>query len=219
MLIPYAAVQSAKQILLVLSVLYFYGLALATTFQWGTYGLDGPATFIVMGSVFLLALFLEVLVTWWPFRARILAVTLLCLGYAFLGFIVAPALYGGQAAIYFLLAPVALTFVLGISYGFAHVIYKHFFIPMSMTPEAIRAALPAYPGWRYESGGLEKYFRFASFIQALNFVNKIGLLAQAGHREPDIALTQGTVRLRLYYPDAGGVTEEDFVMAKKVEEI
>lgn len=217
MLIPFHTVQTVKQALLIISVLYFYGMAFTLAFQRATYGLDRPLVFIFVGGIFLIALFLEMLVVWWPFRARILAGTLLALAYAYLGFVVAPALFGAGVLAAVFLAPVAITFVIGFSYAFVHIIYRNFFIPMKLTPEELQKHLASLPGWEGASGGLEKIFRFASFTQALNFINRCGALAQAGNREPDISLSQGIVRLRLFSRDAGGVTEEDAATAKKID--
>lgn len=120
-------IQNLKEMLLVISILYFYGLAFAINQHKETYGLDSPTAFVVMGIVFLIALFLEVLVTWWPFRDRILAASVFILAYAYLGIFVAPALFGDRVIIISLLAPVIVTFVGGFAYVYARLLYRALF--------------------------------------------------------------------------------------------
>jgi 4a-hydroxytetrahydrobiopterin dehydratase len=63
---------------------------------------------------------------------------------------------------------------------------------------------------------LEKNFKFPDFQQALAFVNRVGALAEAQGHHPDIFLTWGKVRLQISTHSAGGLTENDFILAAKI---
>lgn len=73
-------------------------------------------------------------------------------------------------------------------------------------------------GWQVvEMHRLEKDFRFPDFKQALRFTNSVGELAEEQGHHPDFALGWGRVRLTLCTHSAGGLTENDFIMAGKID--
>ena len=75
-------------------------------------------------------------------------------------------------------------------------------------------------GWQViNEHHLEKEYRFANFRQALDFTNQIGELAEANNHHPDIYLAWGKVKVTLWTHKIDGLTESDFVMAAKIEEL
>lgn len=66
---------------------------------------------------------------------------------------------------------------------------------------------------------LEKAYTFGNFRQALEFTNKIGELAEAEGHHPDIYLAWGKVKLMIWTHKIDGLTESDFILAAKVDEI
>lgn len=60
---------------------------------------------------------------------------------------------------------------------------------------------------------LEKEYRFKDFRSALEFTNQIGELAEMQGHHPDIHLSWGRVRLIIWTHKAGGLTENDFILA------
>ena len=73
-------------------------------------------------------------------------------------------------------------------------------------------------GWTLrESRRIEKEFRFPDFRQALDFVNRVGTIAESENHHPDIALSWGKVQLTLWTHRAGGLTESDFIVAAKID--
>ena len=88
-----------------------------------------------------------------------------------------------------------------------------------LSPEAAQSRLTQLPGWQIESGELVRTFQFKDFVAALQFVNRVGKLAeQAGHH-PDIDIRYNRVRLALVSHDAGGITEKDFDLATRVQNL
>lgn len=75
-------------------------------------------------------------------------------------------------------------------------------------------------GWSVVRGReLRATFRLADFAQALDFVNRIGALAEKQNHHPDLELGWGRVAIRLTTHDAGGLTERDFALATKIDRI
>jgi 4a-hydroxytetrahydrobiopterin dehydratase len=75
-------------------------------------------------------------------------------------------------------------------------------------------------GWSApESRRLTKTFKFANFATALDFVNRIGALAEEQGHHPDLHLSWGKVRVELWTHKIDGLTESDFVLAAKIDRI
>ncbi len=66
---------------------------------------------------------------------------------------------------------------------------------------------------------LEKTFRFKNFRQALEFTKQVGELAEVENHHPDIHLAWGKVAITLWTHSAGGLTENDFILAAKIEQL
>jgi len=66
---------------------------------------------------------------------------------------------------------------------------------------------------------LEKQFKFPDFRKALEFTNHVGRIAEEQGHHPDIYLTWGEVRLQIFTHKIGGLTESDFILAAKTDEL
>ncbi len=60
-------------------------------------------------------------------------------------------------------------------------------------------------------------FSFPDFKQALDFVNRVGALAEAQGHHPDILLAWGKAEITLWTHKIDGLTESDFIMAAKID--
>jgi 4a-hydroxytetrahydrobiopterin dehydratase len=75
-------------------------------------------------------------------------------------------------------------------------------------------------GWRVvDEHHLEKEYSFHNFREALDFTNRIGELAEAQGHHPDIYLAWGKVRLTIWTHKIDGLTESDFVLAAKADQL
>ena len=66
---------------------------------------------------------------------------------------------------------------------------------------------------------LEKEFGFRNFREALQFANRVGELAEAQGHHPDIYLAWGKVKLTIWTHKIDGLTESDFILAAKADEL
>jgi 4a-hydroxytetrahydrobiopterin dehydratase len=72
-------------------------------------------------------------------------------------------------------------------------------------------------GWTIvEDHHLEREDRFPDFRTALEFVNRVGALAEEMNHHPDVFLAWGRVRLTLWTHTANGLTEKDFALAERI---
>lgn len=73
--------------------------------------------------------------------------------------------------------------------------------------------------WYHEDGSLRRKFATDGWPLTLLLVNAIGYLAEAAYHHPDLALTWGKVWVRLKTHSVGGITDKDFALAKKIEDV
>jgi 4a-hydroxytetrahydrobiopterin dehydratase len=66
---------------------------------------------------------------------------------------------------------------------------------------------------------IERTFKFRDFREALDFVNKIGELAEREGHHPDIKFGWGYVTVLLYTHKIKGLHENDFIMASKIDRL
>jgi 4a-hydroxytetrahydrobiopterin dehydratase len=85
-----------------------------------------------------------------------------------------------------------------------------------LSPEAIKAAQAALPGWQVRQGRLVREFRFADFSQAFAFMTRVALLAERLDHHPDWSNAYNRVTIELSTHDAGGLTELDFELARQI---
>ena len=76
------------------------------------------------------------------------------------------------------------------------------------------------PGWKVVTEHhLERDFSFADFRKALDFVNRVGDVAETENHHPDIFLTWGKVGLKIWTHAIDGLSENDFILAAKVDQL
>ena len=73
--------------------------------------------------------------------------------------------------------------------------------------------------WTEVDGALQRTFELESFPAALDFVNRVGALAEAENHHPDIAIRYREVTLRWWTHTAGGITDRDRELATKTDEL
>lgn len=66
---------------------------------------------------------------------------------------------------------------------------------------------------------IEKEFVFRNFKEALNFVNKVGGIAEKEGHHPDIYLSWGKVKVITYTHKINGLHENDFILASKIDKL
>ena len=64
---------------------------------------------------------------------------------------------------------------------------------------------------------LEKVYEFKNFREALDFTNAVGEIAEREGHHPEITLTWGKVRVRIWTHKVDGLTESDFFLAAKAD--
>ena len=87
------------------------------------------------------------------------------------------------------------------------------------TGAEIDAKLKALPGWWTEGGWIRRTYKTDGWPTTLMLVNAIGYLAEAANHHPDLVVTWGTLTVQLQNHSAGGITDKDFELARKIEDL
>ena len=86
----------------------------------------------------------------------------------------------------------------------------------------VRSALAGHDlrGWRFDRGEIFKNYKFSTFMDAIAFIDRLARFAEEANHHPDI-LVHGwnKVRLSLTNHSAGGLTEADFKMAARIDQL
>lgn len=90
-----------------------------------------------------------------------------------------------------------------------------------MTADEVKPYLEDVQEWKLEDKGkkIERKFEFKNFKEALDFVNKIGAIAEEEGHHPDIELGWGRVEVELSTHAIGGLSTNDFILAAKIDKL
>lgn len=80
-------------------------------------------------------------------------------------------------------------------------------------------ALKTLDGWAVEDKFLKKRITFENFAESLEFVNRVGAIAEAADHHPDITFGWGYAEIALTTHDRGGVTDVDIALATQIDAI
>ncbi len=88
------------------------------------------------------------------------------------------------------------------------------------TDEEIEARLKTeLPHWYLENGWIRRKYKTSSWKSTLMVVATVGHLAEAAFHHPDMSLSYAFVIVKLTNHAAKGITNKDFELAKKIEEV
>ncbi len=88
------------------------------------------------------------------------------------------------------------------------------------TADEIAARLAAeLPQWTYEDGWIRRKYKTSGWKATLMVVNTVGHLAEAAWHHPDLTVSYAFVTVKLATHSAKGITEKDFALARKIDEV
>jgi 4a-hydroxytetrahydrobiopterin dehydratase len=91
--------------------------------------------------------------------------------------------------------------------------------PTKLSAAEIDAALAELSGWSLENGKLHRQFQFASFVEAFGFMSSVALVAESMGHHPEWFNVYNRVTVDLTTHDAGGISQADVDLAKKMNEL
>jgi 4a-hydroxytetrahydrobiopterin dehydratase len=85
-----------------------------------------------------------------------------------------------------------------------------------MTQDEIDETLPGVTGWSFESGEIVRTYTFKNYYQTMAFVNALAWVAHTEDHHPDLEVGYKTCKVRYSTHAIGGISENDFICAAKV---
>jgi 4a-hydroxytetrahydrobiopterin dehydratase len=82
---------------------------------------------------------------------------------------------------------------------------------------ALAALLASVPGWQLAGDRIRRHLRFADFRAAMAFVSAMAEIAESEGHHPDFSVHYAEVDVEIWTHAAGGLTENDFILAAKID--
>jgi 4a-hydroxytetrahydrobiopterin dehydratase len=88
-----------------------------------------------------------------------------------------------------------------------------------LSEEEIEARLSGLDGWERDGEAIRRQFELDDFKGSVDFVNRLTPAAEAMNHHPDLEISWNKVTVTLSTHSEGGLTENDFELAKKVDSV
>lgn len=86
-----------------------------------------------------------------------------------------------------------------------------------LTPDEKSAMAAAHPEWTVDGDSMSRTYEFADFAEAMGFVTRVALVAQAADHHPDIDVRWNKVALTLSTHSAGTLTSRDHALVDEID--
>ena len=90
---------------------------------------------------------------------------------------------------------------------------------IALSETEIQAKLASYSQWQLQGGKLYRRLVFKDFTQAFGFMAQVALVAEKINHHPEWSNIYRTVEIYLTTHDAGGISQLDFKLLEKVEQL
>jgi 4a-hydroxytetrahydrobiopterin dehydratase len=88
-----------------------------------------------------------------------------------------------------------------------------------LNAQQVESQLKDVPDWSMQANTIHRTFKFDGFMTSVDFVRRIAKQTLKINHQPDIDIRCNKVKVTLTTHDEGGLTEKDFAMARKCDEI
>ena len=89
----------------------------------------------------------------------------------------------------------------------------------AMTEAQANELLAQVPSWKIIDWKVTKEFKFKNFLEAMEFVNKVAEIAEQEQHHPDISISYSKVGIKTWTHAINGLSENDFILAAKIDQI
>jgi len=91
--------------------------------------------------------------------------------------------------------------------------------PVRLSHEELFDLMKSIPEWSLINDTIEREIKFTTFMEAIDFVNKVAQLADERDHHPDICIYYNKVHLTLSTHKVGGLSELDFELASAIDNL
>ena len=93
------------------------------------------------------------------------------------------------------------------------------FMSELISKEDLKRLLKKIPEWEHEGKKLTRTVEFDDFSEAVDFINDLAEIVEDANHHPDIDIRVGKVFLSLTTVEAGGITDLDFEVAERIDNL
>ena len=86
-----------------------------------------------------------------------------------------------------------------------------------LSDEEIEERLSGLDGWERDGDAIRRSFKLDDFKGSVDFVNRLTPVAEEMNHHPDLEISWDTVTVRITTHSEGGLTENDFTLAGKID--
>jgi 4a-hydroxytetrahydrobiopterin dehydratase len=88
-----------------------------------------------------------------------------------------------------------------------------------LNDEQVQQGLSELQGWKKEKEYIIKEYQFKDFVEAFGFMTKVAIIAESIGHHPNWYNVNHIVQIKLSTHDVDGLTEKDFLLAKRIDEL
>jgi 4a-hydroxytetrahydrobiopterin dehydratase len=88
-----------------------------------------------------------------------------------------------------------------------------------LSDDEVEQRLGQLEGWSREGDALKREFKLKDFVGSIDFVNRMVEPAEEMNHHPDLSISWNTVTVSLSTHSEGGITENDFELARKIDSL
>jgi 4a-hydroxytetrahydrobiopterin dehydratase len=88
-----------------------------------------------------------------------------------------------------------------------------------LSDDEVQRRLSELSGWERDGNAIKRQFKFDDFQGSVDFVNRITPAAEEMNHHPDLAISWNTVDVTLSTHSEGGLTKNDFELARQISEL
>jgi 4a-hydroxytetrahydrobiopterin dehydratase len=88
-----------------------------------------------------------------------------------------------------------------------------------LSSDELAPRLATLSGWSLRDGKLFRELKFGSFVEAFGWMSSAALVAESMNHHPEWSNVYSTVKVELSTHDADGITELDFKLAARMDEL
>ena len=88
-----------------------------------------------------------------------------------------------------------------------------------LPPDRVKAMLKEIPGWEQKGGEIARTFPFKNYYETVAFVNAAAWVSHREDHHPDLEVGYNKCRVRYSTHSVGGLSENDFICAAKLEQL
>jgi len=92
-------------------------------------------------------------------------------------------------------------------------------MPSTLAHDSVQSLMKKVPEWEHKQDLIERVFEFDDYMSGMDFVNAVAEIAESANHHPDISIGYAKVTVLLTTHDKGGLTESDFEIAARIDNL